>query len=112
MLSGTCSQEVAPTAISAVTTVLSSAKEHGSISQPEPQVSSPLSGENWGHGSWYIGWLCSKRITMGCDDVTAEPGGMIKSSQRSKTKAPIGSAKTFRSYDQRQMLFMPPSLDD
>ncbi|MHB1734278.1 MAG: hypothetical protein ACYCU8_12675 [Ferrimicrobium acidiphilum] len=28
------------------------------------------------------------------------------------SKAPIGSAKTFRSYDQGQMFLMPPSLDD
>ncbi|WP_423782742.1 hypothetical protein [Ferrimicrobium acidiphilum] len=28
------------------------------------------------------------------------------------SKAPIGSAKTFRSYDQGQMFLIPPSLDD
>ena len=49
---------------------------------------------------------------MSCDDVTVELVGVTKSSKGSKTKAPIGSAKTFRSYDQGQMFLMPPSLDD
>ena len=44
---------------------------------------------------------------MSCDDVTVEPVSVTKLS-----KAPIGSAKTFRSYDQGQMFLMPPSLDD
>jgi hypothetical protein len=44
---------------------------------------------------------------MSCDVVTVEPVSVTESS-----KAPIGSAKTFRSYDQGQVLLMPPSLDD
>ena len=44
---------------------------------------------------------------MSCDDVTVEPVSVTKSS-----KAPIGSAKTFPSYDQGRMFLMPPSLDD
>ncbi|MHB8345562.1 MAG: hypothetical protein ACYDED_15195, partial [Ferrimicrobium sp.] len=49
---------------------------------------------------------------MSCDDVNLELVGVTKSSKGSKAKVPIGSAKTFRSYDLNQMLLMPPSLDD
>ena len=59
-----------------------------------------------------MGWLCAKIVAMSCDDVNLELVGVTKSSKGSKTKIPIGSAKTFRSYDQDQMLLMPPSLDD
>ena len=71
-----------------------------------------MSGENWGHESWREGWLCGKIVAMSCDDATVELVGVTKSSKGSKTKPPIGSAKTFRSYDQGQMFLMPPSLDD
>ena len=66
-----------------------------------------MSGENWGHDGWRKGWLCGKIVAMSCDDVTVEPVSVTNSS-----KPPIGSAKTFRSYDQGQMFLMPPSLDD
>ena len=49
---------------------------------------------------------CTKIMPMSCDDVT-----MVST----KEQVPHTNArctKTFRSYDQGQMLLMPPSLDD
>ncbi len=41
-----------------------------------------------------------------------DPVGVTKSSKHSKTKTPIGSAKTLRSCDPNHMLLIPPFFDD
>ncbi len=67
------------------------------------------SGLSLWHLNWPDGSSCAKIVAMSCDDSTTVP---TEEQVVPRVKTRVRSAKTFRSYDQGQLLLMPPSLDD
>ena len=63
-------------------------------------------GSKLWHLTWTNGLSCAKIVPMSCDDVT------MVSTKEQVSHPNARYTKTFRSYDQDQMLLMPPSLDD